>query len=218
MTLTAEEIEPAESELTPRIGSIAPATRINQASETHRASPEIAVANDVVKNAEEGQTLESLLIDNGSLSPDSAFRIVLGICDAVRSARQQGELCGTLTPERIIVRSDGAIRLAQSCNQLGRGEQIDYVAALNGLFCKMVIGRFPSTPSDYRELTAQLSPRLRRIVLRSANPDATKQYAVLDDYACALKREERIQFYRAVTLLLVLFGFALGLHMIRHTK
>ena len=218
MTLIAEETEPAESELAPRVESVAQASLLHQAPDTNLAPPSIADGDGVAWTAPGERTLESFLLENGNLLADDALRILLSVCDAVQSVRQHGQQCRGLTAERIMVDSDGKIRLTESDSQLAPNEEVDCIAALTGLFYKMVIGKFPTSPSDYRALNPHLSPRLRNVICRATSPDPTKRYAVLDDFVCDLKREAGIQFYWALALLTALFGFALLLAMIQQAK
>jgi hypothetical protein len=202
ITLTAEEIEPAESELAPRVGSIAAATLHRQASETHLDCPPITVNDDVLRSANGERTLESLLAEDGNLSAYDALRVLLDVCNALRSARKSGLHCSDLTPEQIIVDSDGRISLIGSKGRVGPNE--DYIGALAAVFCRMVIGKIPTRRTEYDELDARLSRRLRRIIHRANSLDTMSRYARLADFVRDLRREERVQFYQAFTVLVVL--------------
>jgi len=218
MILTAEENEPAESELAPRVESIARAS-LDPASETRLDIPPTAVDDGnhcVLRRGEGERTLASIIAENGTLPDDHARRIILGVCDALRAAPKSGLRCGDLRPEWIIVDSEGRIRFSESNSRFDSTENIDYVAALTALFCEMVIGRVPCSASDYSELYARLSPRLREIIQRSVSLDPSKRYAGLDDFVHALRREERIEFYQAFTIGVVLFAVWFVLYAVHY--
>ena len=208
MILTAEDIEPAESQLAQRPDEIVGASLRYPAPETHRDIPPIAV-HKLLRRTDDARTVRSILERDGNLSADQALRILLGICDALQSAPYRGEL----TTERILVDSDGRVRLDVSNYEGDEDSDVDHVWELGVAFCKMVIGKVPSSPGDFKEFDARLSPRLRRIVHRVISPERVTRYPNLAAFVRDLRREERIQFWQAITLLIVLFGVALVLAM-----
>jgi len=189
-------------------------TRLNQPGSATLLD-EVHGQNYCVPESMGRRTLRQVLEEEGALPSEQAIRIFLATWKALHRVHGSGDERRNISADRILVHSDGAIKIIDNGTGQRSNREGTEVQALGSLLYEMLTGKPPSKSTTHEEVDSLLPLRLREVVDRALSSDPERQYATARDLVRDVKREERAQFCKAMMILVVLFGFTLLLYAVQ---